>query len=374
MTRSDLSPPSSAATTPVSESWGAPMTSADLRSSKGDGRDDGRGDGFRLVLIGAGWISGYHLAALDRLGRTRLMGVASTRLESAQTTAEPRGAAAYLSGDLERMLDEQRPDIAFVCVPPAAAVAVLERLVERGIPFLTEKPLAASDAAGPARIAAAVAERGLVAGVGYHLRGLEALAEVRQRLTTNPAHLFTARWLCATPPPAWWQREETGGGQVVEQATHFYDLARLLMGEASVVGAASTREEPVVPQSSLLPAGVDLVDATAAVLRFESGAVGSFANTRRLASDLIEVELASSNLLITIRKLGEGQTTWEVVINDGGSVRTMPPGRDPYEVQAEAFLGAVEASDPTRVLSSYADALKTDRLTRAVVAATGRGG
>jgi hypothetical protein len=52
----------------------------------------------------------------------------------------------------------------------------------------------------------------------------------------------------------------------------------------------------------------------------------------------------------------------------------MPPGRDPYERQAEVFLDAVEAGDPTRVLSSYADALRTDRLTRAVVAATGRAG
>ena len=55
-------------------------------------------------------------------------------------------------------------------------------------------------------------------------------------------------------------------------------------------------------------------------------------------------------------------------------MRTVPPGRDPYEVQAEAFLDAVEAGDPGRVLSSYSDALKTDRLTRAVVAATGRRG
>ena len=45
-----------------------------------------------------------------------------------------------------------------------------------------------------------------------------------------------------------------------------------------------------------------------------------------------------------------------------------------YEVQAEAFLDAVEARDPSRVLSSYPDALRTDRLTRAVVAATGVAG
>src|SRR5664279_1646807 len=100
---------------------------------------------LRLVLIGAGWISGYHLAALDRLGRTRLVGVASGSLASAGSTAEPRGAAAYVSTDLERMLDEQRPEIAFVAVPPWAAIGTLEPLVERGIPFLTEQPLASLD-------------------------------------------------------------------------------------------------------------------------------------------------------------------------------------------------------------------------------------
>ena len=328
-------------------------------------RSTGGGD-LRLVLIGAGWITPAHLTALDRLGRTRLVGVASAREKSTRATAEPRGVAAYV--DVERMLDEQRPDLAYVCVPPSAAIAVLERLVERGIPFLTEKPLAATDADGPARIAADVAERGLVAAVGYHLRALDALVEVRERLAGNPVHLFTARWLSGTPAPAWWLREEVGGGQVVEQATHFYDLARVLVGEASVVGAASTREEPVVP------AGADVVDATAAVLRFETGAVGSFANTRRLASAVVEVELACSDLLITIRRVGDDPGTWEIVFDDGRSVRTVPPGGDPYEAQAAAFLDAVEAGDPTGVLSSYSDALQTDRLTRAVVAATGRAG
>ena len=323
---------------------------------------------LRLVLVGAGWISGYHLAALDRLGRTRLVGVASASLKSASAAAAPRSAATYLNTDLERMLDEQRPDIAFVAVPPSVAVATLEPLIERGIPFLTEKPLAATDGAGPARLAGAIAQRGLISAVGYHLRGLEALVEVRELLSTNPAHLVTARWLCSTPPPAWWRNEATGGGQVIEQATHFYDLARYLVGEATVVGAVSTQEHPFVP------AGVNLVDATAAVLRFETGAIGSFANTRRISSDTAEFELALADLLITVRKMPEAQTTWQVTIADGTSVRTIDPGRDPYEVQAEAFLDAVDAGDPARVLSSYADAARTNRLTRSVVAATGHGG
>ena len=73
-------------------------------------------DRLRLGLIGAGWITPMHLAAFDRLDRTELVGVASARLSSAEATAGPRGAAAY--DDAERMLDEQRPDIVYVAVPP----------------------------------------------------------------------------------------------------------------------------------------------------------------------------------------------------------------------------------------------------------------
>lgn len=326
----------------------------------------GRRDRHRLALIGAGWITPTHLAALDRLGRTTLVGVASARLESARATAEPRGATAY--DDVERLLDEQRPDLAYIAVPPSAAIATCEAVVARGIPFLAEKPLAATDADGPARVAAAVAERGLVAAVGYHLRSLEQLPEVQARLAERPARLVTALWLDGTPAPAWWRRTEGGGGQVVEQATHLFDIARLLVGEAEVVGAASVRDEPVIPP------GADVADATAAVLRFENGAVGTFANTRRLATHVVDISFSSDGLLTTIRHTSPDPGGWEVTFHDGRSARTLPAGRDPYEIQAEAFIDAVEAGDPTRVRSSYADAVRTDRLTRAVVAATGATG
>jgi myo-inositol 2-dehydrogenase / D-chiro-inositol 1-dehydrogenase len=217
-------------------------------------------------------------------------------------------------------------------------------------------------------VAAAVAAKGMVAAVGYHLRALEALAEVRERLAANPARLVVARWMDGTPAPAWWLREVVGGGQVVEQATHLYDLARLLVGEATVVGAASLLEEPVTPP------GADVADATAAVIRFETGAVGSFANTRRMATHLVDMEFASDGLRTTIRRTTPLPGPWEISFTDGRSIRTLPPGRDPYEAQAEAFLDAVDAGDPARVYSTYGDALKTDRLTRAVVAATGRPG
>jgi myo-inositol 2-dehydrogenase / D-chiro-inositol 1-dehydrogenase len=323
-------------------------------------------DLLRIGLIGAGWIMPMHLAAFDRLGRTRIAGVASARLEKAQAIAGLRQATAY--DDIERMLDEQRPDAVYIAVPPSVAVAACEAVVARGIPFLVEKPLAATDADGPPRVAEAAAARRLVAAVGYHLRALEQLPEVRDQLARDPAILVTAHWQDGTPAPAWWLREAVGGGQVVEQATHLYDLARLLVGEAEVVGATSTRSDPVVPD------GADVADATAAIVRFESGAVGTFANTRRQATHTVQISFTSDGPRITIRRTTPLPGDWEVTFEDGQSIRTLPPGRDPYERQAEAFLDAVEAGDPGAVLSSYGDAVRTDRLTRAVVAATGRGG
>lgn len=323
-------------------------------------------DRLRLGLIGAGWITPMHLAAFDRLRRTTLVGVASARLASAEATAVPRGAAAY--DDIDRMLDEQRPDVVYVAVPPSVAIAACEAVVARGIPFLTEKPLAATDASGPARVAAAVLARGLVAAVGYHLRSLEALPEVQARLASDPARLVVARWTDATPAPAWWLHAEVGGGQVIEQATHLYDLARLLVGEASVVGAAALHETPATPP------GADVADASAAVLRFDTGAVGAFVNTRRQSTHLVDITLTSDGPMTTIRRTSPLPHLWEVELRDGSDVRVLPPGRDPYEIQAERFLDAVVAGDPHAVPSTYADAVRTDVLTRAVVAATGSPG
>ena len=323
---------------------------------------------LRVAFAGAGWIVPKHLAALDRLGRTEVVGIMSRTTERAAATAAGRGIPTFT--ELDRLLDETRPDAVFLCLPPYRSPAACASVIERGLPFLVEKPLAALDADAPGRIADAIERSGLVVAVGYHWRGLDVLPEVRRRLAERPPELVLGRWIDGTPGPDWWGRVGQGGGQVVEQATHLYDLARHLVGEASVVGATSTAVPP-------MPAGrmIDVVGSTAAVLRFESGAVGSFVNTRRTEPPVIELELVSPDLRTTIRiKTEQEALAWEVVFVTPDGVERVPNRRDPYEVQAEAFLDAVDAGDPARVLTTYRDALATDRLTRAVVAAAGVAG
>ena len=129
-----------------------------------------------------------------------------------------------------------------------------------------------------------------------------------------------------------------------------------------------TRDVPVVA------AGIDVVDLTAAVLQFGTGAIGGIATTRRLASAIVEVEFATPDLLATILLAGDNPRLWEIVVNDGQSGRTIPPGREPYEAKAAVFLDAVKG--PTRPASSCPTRtlFGPDRLTRAVAAAVGRAG
>jgi predicted dehydrogenase len=322
---------------------------------------------LRLGLVGGGWISRQHLDALQRLGRTELVGVVAGSRSTADEVTAQWGGTSY--DDLERMLEAGQPEVVYVAVPPHKAVGVAERLVARRIPFLTEKPLSATDDEGPARLADAIEQNRIVVGVGYHLRALDIMAEVRARLAERPAQLFAARWLDSTAGPAWWGRTDEGGGQVVEQATHLYDLARYLVGEATVVGAASTRDLATSTPD------VDVADSSAAVIRFETGAVGSFANTRKISTAIIEIEIVSEGLLTRLSKHPDrGQGDWHASFDDGTVIRAVSAECDPYEKQAAAFLDAVEWADPGGVLCTYEDALRTYRLTRAVVAATGAPG
>jgi predicted dehydrogenase len=266
------------------------------------------------------------------------------------------------------MLQAESPDAAFVCLPPHRSAAVCELLAERDIPFLTEKPLAAI-AEDAQSVGAALRDRNLVSAVGYNWRGLDFLPLIRERLADRPVRLVLGRWTGRLPPPAWWRHVAESGGQVVEQATHLYDAARFLVGEAEVVAASSARSaRPDLPDA-------DVDDVASALLRFEGGAIGTFVNASILASDQISLDLLSDGRRTTIRMHPwPAGPRWTLTLDDGAGARRVETVRDPYDVQAEAFLDAVSHEDPSRVLSSYADALCTDRLVRSVVAATGSRG
>lgn len=322
---------------------------------------------MRLGLVGTGSVTQQHLRGFGATGRTELAGVVSGTPERAERIAATHGGRAFES--LERMLDEARPDAVIVCVPPYQSPAACRLLVERRVPFLAEKPLAATDDAEVDEIAAAVLAAGVVTAVGYQLRAVEFMPEVRRLLAERPPQLIVGRWIDDTPPPAWWSRAQEGGGQIVEQQTHQFDIARHLVGEARVVGAAAAgRSRSIVP-------GADITGVGSAVLRFESGAIGAFANAGiAVRGGVIEVQLVCDGRVVTVRWSGWPAVTYELTVADEDGERSRIATADPWQAQASAFLDGVESGNPFRPFSTYPDAAETYRLTRRIVAAAGVAG
>jgi myo-inositol 2-dehydrogenase/D-chiro-inositol 1-dehydrogenase len=308
----------------------------------------------RVGIIGSGWIVGVHMRVLAGFDDVRVVGIAARNAEAGRRLAEPAGARHY--ADHRSMLDEAELDAVFVCLPPYAAFEPAMAVVDRGIPIFAEKPLGV-DEAGPERVAGVILAKNLVSAVGYQWRYLEVADRARDLLASHPAQLVIGSWLGDTPGAPWWIRKEQSGGQIVEQATHIFDLARVLVGEMEPMAATGQR----VPRAAY-PAS-DILDVTETSVRFTSGAIGTFATSSLLPGPYhVGLETVSDGMVMTLEVLDH-----RLVVRRGGETMTLAPASTfdtPYQLQNRAFIDAVQGK-PNLIRSSYADALLTHHVTLA---------
>jgi predicted dehydrogenase len=96
----------------------------------------------KILVAGAGLFGREHLKCLSALGGITLA-VADTRTEVAQNAAAQFGAAEFGS-DAASMLERLRPDGIVIATPVQAHLALATLALQRGVPVLLEKPVAAT--------------------------------------------------------------------------------------------------------------------------------------------------------------------------------------------------------------------------------------
>lgn len=96
---------------------------------------------FRVGLVGAGYVSEFHVRALHRVPEVRIVGITDLVEERARAVAARFAIAAWPS--LEAMA-EAGLDAVHVLTPPASHTAVALEALRRGCHVLVEKPLATS--------------------------------------------------------------------------------------------------------------------------------------------------------------------------------------------------------------------------------------
>lgn len=304
---------------------------------------------MKIAFIGTGGVAGRHLAGLVQEPGIEVVGFVSPTPANREAAAAKWGGRAY--DTVTALLANETVDAAWICVPPGSHGDYERAFLAHDIPMMIEKPLAA-DRVTAEQIGEEIERRGALVGVAYHWRALDTMPVVRQRLQQNPARMVVGQWHSSTPGPVWWRHQSTSGGQMVEQATHLVDLARHLLGEATVRSAtAAQHERPAFPDA-------DVADVSAALLQFGPDTPGVFSATCVLnKSASVQLQLMCEGLLITI-------TQARVTFDDGTEPQVIEAAADPFVQENRAFLRAIEAHDPALLYSDYADALRTHRLTQ----------
>ncbi len=107
----------------------------------------------RVALVGAGYVSAYHIRALQTLPHVRIVGIADTSVDRAHALAQRfaiPGVFASLSD-----IRSTRPDVVHVLTPPASHARLAIEALDMGCDVLVEKPMAPTVAECDEMIAAA---------------------------------------------------------------------------------------------------------------------------------------------------------------------------------------------------------------------------
>ena len=112
---------------------------------------------YRVGLIGAGYVSQFHLKALQRLPNIQIVGICDLDAARVQAIAQAAHCQAFAS---TQQLFNAGVDVVHILTPPSSHAALTIQALEQGCHVLVEKPLATSvEDCDRIAVAAAAAKR-----------------------------------------------------------------------------------------------------------------------------------------------------------------------------------------------------------------------
>jgi predicted dehydrogenase len=254
---------------------------------------------FRAAIIGCGQIGSTfaddplvdgiysHAGAYDRCAATDLVAVCDVDAGAADRCAA-RWNVAQSFTSLSGLLDETAPELVSICSPDATHAEVLERVLEcrhvRGI--LAEKPLALN-LADAERLARRARDRGVALAVNYTRRHTLGHGTVQQRIASGELgeiQTVSGRY--------------TKG--VLHNGTHWFDLARWLVGDVTAVQAHhSTERRQGDPDLDVY-------------LRFENGARAALLSCRSELFSIFEMDIVGTSGRFVMYDSGHRLQRWDV--------------------------------------------------------------
>jgi predicted dehydrogenase len=291
-----------------------------------------------VALIGYSFMGRAHSNAYRQVGPffsprlTPRMKVLCGRTTKAVREAADRLGWEEAATDWREVV--RRPDIDLVDVstPGDSHAEIAIAAARAGKAVLCEKPLANTVKDAEAMLKA-VQKAGVAHMICHNYRRVPAVMLARQLIQDGKlGRIFHYRgtylqdWIVDPAFPLVWRlrKEVAGSGALGDLAAHSVDLARFLVGEISeVTGALATfiKQRPL-PGKPRTKGKVTVDDASAAVVRFENGTLGTIEATRmalgRKNYNRFEINGSKGSLAFDLERLNELQVFFS---SDPGAVQ-----------------------------------------------------
>ena len=270
------------------------------------------------LVCGLGSIGFRHMRHLRALGCGR---IDAYRTGKGNLPDEDQTQPDHVFHDLDEAL-ANRPNIVVVANPTSLHLETALAAVEAGCHVLVEKPLAAEED-GCEELGAAARKNSVSVGVAYNLRFHPALRRLREWAQTGEplgqpvmARAHVGAWL-----PAWhpWEdyrmsyaaRSDLGGGSALTNS-HELDLVVWMLGPVEHSGGVAMGRHPL---------GTSVDEASAFVLRHESGAISSVTLSFAERPQNRRFEVSFDGGTVSVDLVGGGMT----VRHADGQEEVIPP-------------------------------------------------
>lgn len=236
---------------------------------------------IRFGVIGCGGIGPTHAGAIAQIAGARLVAVADSVPERAESVAAKYGAdavAVRVYHDHRALIEDPELDAVCVCTPSGTHADIAIEALRTGRHVVVEKPMDVSPEACDRLIAAEDASGKVLTVISQH-RFDPATILVKEAMESGRL----GRLVLADASVKWWRTQGyydsgdwrgtwalDGGGALMNQGIHTVDLLQWLAGGVSSV-FAHTR--------TAAHERIEVEDIAVAVLTFANGAVGTLTAT-----------------------------------------------------------------------------------------------
>ncbi len=287
-----------------------------------------------------------YLRILSTIPDVELVGLHDPNPEIAARCASAVGDPPVFS-DYHQMLDKTRPDFVVALGQHAHMARTAHALLDRGLPFMMEKPMGLNAGEVQAIADVAAAKRAFVA-VPLPQRASPFATRARRMLAEGRFGPLSHVYLRLNRPtsaryPAWdsaWMLDpaRAGGGCLRNLGSHCLDLFLLLTGEDATVTAAQLSTRALAQR---------VEDYASVQLRTASGVLGTIelGNTVPCAGSDSEFKIAGRDAIL----IAYHDDTLRLITADGEETTAAAPAEPLYPTAVRAIVDCVRRGAPAPV-------------------------